>query len=77
MNEHLETEFEGTMAPFEDETFSGMTDLVRVRKVYKLNAVGGGGGKKGAVNGVGKEVEEWRELEMLALGAMALRGATN
>jgi EKC/KEOPS complex subunit CGI121/TPRKB len=77
MKEHLQTEFEGTMVPFEDERLSGMTDLGKVRKVYKLNGVGGGGGKKGATNGVGREGEERRELEVLVLGAMALRGATN
>lgn len=68
------------MVPFEDETLSGMTDLGMVRKVYKLNGVGAGsagGGKKGTVNGVGKEVGERKELEILVLGAMALRGATN
>jgi len=57
-----------------------MTDVARVKKVYKLNA--GGGGKKGGVNGangVGNEkgVDERKELEIIVLGAMALRGATN
>ena len=64
-----------------------MTDLARVKKIYKLNAVAGaakgkgkGGGVvngNGMVNGEGEEKDERRELEMLVLGAMALRGVTN
>ncbi len=64
--------------PFTDEELRGMTDVSRVRKIYKLNA--GGGGKKGVLNGVsgvGKEENERRDLEVLVLGAMALRSVTN
>jgi EKC/KEOPS complex subunit CGI121/TPRKB len=66
-----------------------MTDVPRVKKIYKLNSGGGGGGAKrnGQVNG-GMEglsingmrmrnVSERKELENLVLGAMALRGVTN
>lgn len=52
-----------------------MTDWARVRKVYKLG-VGSGGGK-GLERGVNGGDEEKRELEVLVLGSMALRGATN
>jgi EKC/KEOPS complex subunit CGI121/TPRKB len=65
-----------------------MTDVVRVRKIYKLNSSGGGGGKKkGPVNGgggeglngngVGSEVDERKDLEISVLGCMALRVVTN
>lgn len=57
-----------------------MTDLKRARKVYKLNSGGGGGGgggKKRDVEGLEREVDERRELEVLVLGAMALRGSVN
>jgi EKC/KEOPS complex subunit CGI121/TPRKB len=63
-----------------------MTDVARVRKIYRLNSGGGGGGKKnGQVNGTGMEglsingtkEDERKELEVLVLGAMALRGVTN
>lgn len=57
-----------------------MVDIARVKKLYKLNALGGGA-KKGGANGVsGKtenKVDERKELEIMVLGAMALRGATN
>jgi len=49
---------------------------VKVKKVYKLNNTGGNGGKK-AINGTkGREVDEKRELEVMILGAMALRGVS-
>lgn len=49
-----------------------------MKKIYKLNSSGSGGkGAKGLVNGKGKEDAEKKELEMLILGSMALRGATN
>jgi len=50
-----------------------------VKKIYKLNSFLGGGGKKGVVNGNGVtgEEEERKELEMLVLGCMALRGSMN
>lgn len=69
-----------------------MTDVPRVKKIYKLNSGGGGGGGGGAkrngqvergmeglsVNGVGmRNEDERKELENLVLGAMALRGVTN
>lgn len=56
-----------------------MTDLGRVRKIYKLNAIGGGKNAKGGKGGVKVvgEVAERRELEVLVLGCMALRGAAN
>ena len=54
-----------------------MTDLARVRKIYKLNAAGGGGKKiSNGVNGT-IESDERKELEIQVLGCMALRGATN
>jgi len=61
-----------------------MVDEKRVRKIYKLNVAGGGGGRKaggnGEVNGAreGKGDEEVRkELLVGVLGAMALRSVTN
>lgn len=67
----------GEQVAFSDEEISKMTDLARVRKIYKLNSGGGGGKGKKEVNGVGGEKDERRELEVSILGAMALRGATN
>ena len=77
IQEHLYKVIDGTQVPFSDDELRGMTDLARVRKVYKLNG-GIGGAKKGTnmVNGT-SENDERKELEILVLGNMALRGATN
>ncbi|RDL32970.1 uncharacterized protein BP5553_08409 [Venustampulla echinocandica] len=79
---HLDTSIEGEAIPLSDEALSGMTDVARVKKIYKLNSGGNAGGKKRAVNGdLGvageKEGDERKELEVAILGAMALRGMTN
>jgi EKC/KEOPS complex subunit CGI121/TPRKB len=79
IQEHLTANIEGEQIAFTDEELRQITDLARVKKIYKLNA-GGGGGKKGHVNGniaSGVKVDEEKELEVWVLGSMALRGATN
>ncbi|TGO08198.1 hypothetical protein BTUL_0221g00150 [Botrytis tulipae] len=80
ISEHLSSVIEGEPVPFDDESLASMVDIARVKKLYKLNALGGGA-KKGGANGVsGKtenKVDERKELEIMVLGAMALRGATN
>jgi EKC/KEOPS complex subunit CGI121/TPRKB len=50
-----------------------MTDLARVRKIYKLNE-GRGGGKNGVKGGID---DERKEVEILVMGCIALRGSTN
>jgi len=85
---HLTSSIEGEQVSFEDSVLQEMTDVARVKKIYKLNSSGGGGGKKkGQVNGagseglngngVGSEVDERKDLEISVLGCMALRGVTN
>ncbi|TGO24741.1 hypothetical protein BPAE_0096g00470 [Botrytis paeoniae] len=80
ISEHLSSVIEGEPVPFDDESLASMVDIARVKKLYKLNAIGGGG-KKGGANGmngkVENQVDERKELEIMVLGAMALRGATN
>ncbi|KAM0171694.1 hypothetical protein ACHAPF_007941 [Botrytis cinerea] len=80
ISEHLSSVVEGEPVPFDDESLASMVDIARVKKLYKLNALGGGGKKSGA-NGVSGKAEnkldERKELEIMVLGAMALRGATN
>jgi EKC/KEOPS complex subunit CGI121/TPRKB len=68
---HLSKVVEGEQIEFSDAVLETITDLSRVRKIYKLHNTGkvtsqsdGGAGER-------------RELEMLILGSMALRGATN
>ncbi|KAN0093779.1 CGI-121 domain containing protein [Hyaloscypha variabilis] len=75
VQEHLTSSIEGEQVPFEDSILSQMTDVARIKKIYKLNSGGGGGKKNGQVNGA--KGDERKELEVLVLGAMALRGVTN
>lgn len=64
---HLTTHVEGTAAPFNDQVLSQITDWPKVRKYYKLNGIGW-------VDAIKDESAKRRELEMLVLGSMALRG---
>lgn len=65
---HLESSVEATPAPFDNDTLSSMSDLARVRKLYKLNQPTSKSAD-GQVNAV-------RALEPLIVGAIAIRGAT-
>jgi len=74
---HLTTSVEGTPIAFTDESLQHMTDMQKVRKLYKLDS--GGGAKKGAktngtVNGI-NDVDERKEIESVVLGMMALKGS--
>ncbi|RYP23831.1 hypothetical protein DL765_000908 [Monosporascus sp. GIB2] len=64
---HLREHVEGTGVPFSDEVLSGTTDWAKVRKYYKLNSIGW-------LDGIKDESLKRREMEMLVLGSMALRG---
>jgi EKC/KEOPS complex subunit CGI121/TPRKB len=83
---HLTSSIEGEQVPFEDSILQQLTDVPRVKKVYKLNSNAGGGKKNGLLNGTALdglsinrngEENKRKELELLVLGAMALRGVTN
>ncbi|KAI1768144.1 kinase binding protein CGI-121-domain-containing protein [Hypoxylon sp. FL1150] len=69
VNEHLLANVRGTPVPFTDEPLQTeqLTDWGKVRKYYKLNNVGW-------LDGVKDESEKRREMEVLVLGGMALRG---
>ena len=64
---HLTTHVEGRGAAFSDEELAQITDWSKVRKYYKLNGVGW-------VDAIKDEAARRREMEMLVLGSMALRG---
>ena len=64
---HLAAHVEGTGAPFSDEVLAQTTDWAKVRKYYKLNGVAW-------VDAIKDESARRREMEMLVLGSMALRG---
>ncbi|KAI1756837.1 kinase binding protein CGI-121-domain-containing protein [Xylaria castorea] len=67
VEEHLRTHVQGKPVPFTDEKISELTDWGRVRKYYKLNGVGW-------LDGIKDQDAKHRELDMLVMGGMALRG---
>lgn len=71
VQQHLRTAIEGTAVEFSDAALSKMTDMARVKKTYKINPQAQAVGKKAGSN----EETEKRELEVIVLGSMALRGA--
>ncbi|KAF2205506.1 CGI-121-domain-containing protein [Delitschia confertaspora ATCC 74209] len=58
-------------------------EMEKVRKMYKLESGAGGGGKKGkkigntgeAVNGMGGEEKDRKEMESVVLGVITLKGS--
>lgn len=68
---HLENSVEATPVPFTDETISSMSDIARIRKIYKISQPSTKSADHQFMNGdVGKA------LEPLILGSIAIRGAT-
>ncbi|KAL4873280.1 hypothetical protein BDV12DRAFT_160752 [Aspergillus spectabilis] len=69
---HLEQSVEGTALPFDDEALSGISDVAKIKKAYKLGSLPSA--SSGQVNGAADDGK--RRLELSVLGAIALRGAT-
>ena len=65
---HLENFVEATPVPFNDETISSISDLAKIRKLYKLN--------QSVPKAADGQVNAVKALEPLILGAIAIRGAT-
>lgn len=83
VQQHLSSSVEGKPIDFSDQTLAQITDLARVRRIYKLSAPAGTKGRQLAqgnaamVNGKTACVDNDRaEIEVNVLGLMALRGAT-
>lgn len=72
IEEHLRENLHGDEVGFTNEWFREVGDLEKVKKNYKVAKVGKGNGK---VNGESGR-DEWMDVEVQVLGAMALRGAT-
>ncbi|KAI0433850.1 kinase binding protein CGI-121-domain-containing protein [Xylaria sp. FL1042] len=64
---HLLTHVQGKPVPFTDQTLSELTDWGRVRKYYKLNGTGW-------LDGIKDKTTKNKEMDMLVVGGMALRG---
>ena len=75
VQQHLRIAVEGTAVKFSDSALSIMTDMARVRKIYKLNTPIRATSKREKGKSVVSEQAERKELEVIVLGLMALRGA--
>ncbi|OJJ53262.1 hypothetical protein ASPSYDRAFT_1164973 [Aspergillus sydowii CBS 593.65] len=69
---HLAQNVQGTPLPFDDAALSGISDITKIKKAYKLGALPPVSSNQ--TNGVSDEGK--RRLELSVLGAIALRGAT-
>lgn len=77
MKNHLDAAFDGERVEFCDQNLSSMTDLIRLRKAYKLSLpVGSWGNKKQSESQEIGDESFVSELEMALLGLIALKGAT-
>jgi EKC/KEOPS complex subunit CGI121/TPRKB len=65
--QHLSTNVEGEQMDPTDENISTSTDLTKISKYYKLNGLNW-------VNSIKDKTARNKELEMLILGSMAIRG---
>ena len=68
---HLETSVQGNSVSFDDETLSEISDVPRIKKVFKLGVLPSPGDK---TNGT-QNTNAKRQLELSLLGAIALRGS--
>jgi len=66
VSKHLTEAVQGTLTPLTDAELADCTDWPKVRKYYKLNAAPTLDGKD--------EEGKTKEMGLLALGGMALRG---
>jgi EKC/KEOPS complex subunit CGI121/TPRKB len=69
----LESSVEGTSVPFDDMTLSEISDITKIKKLYKLGALPSPAAKPDASQP--HQDEARRRLELSMLGAIALRGS--
>lgn len=77
MKNHLDAAFEGESVELCDQNLASITDLIRLRKAYKLSLPARSGVNK--KQSESQEIEDESsvgELEMALLGLIALKGAT-
>lgn len=73
---HLGSSIQGNSVPFDDETLAKISDVSKIKKVYKLGALPSPVAKEDLAQCSGKQGRgaKW-QLELSLLGAIALRGS--
>jgi EKC/KEOPS complex subunit CGI121/TPRKB len=69
---HLLANVKGEEVPLSEDALKDVSDVARIRKVYKLPAPA----STKATNGVHPAADDLEHLDVQILGSMALRGAT-
>lgn len=64
---HLDADFQGERIPLTDENIAAATDAAKVSKYYKLNGLTW-------LDSIKDPAAKHKEMEMLIIGGMALRG---
>jgi EKC/KEOPS complex subunit CGI121/TPRKB len=78
VSQHLEQNIQGNEVAFQDSTFRKISDIPRIRKIYKLGSTAPAGRTTPSMDGgSGSDaIYEVKDIETQVLGLMALRGAT-
>ncbi|KAJ9605698.1 hypothetical protein H2200_009547 [Cladophialophora chaetospira] len=81
VSSHLSASIKGQESTFDDATFRKVSDIDRIKKIYKLASATPKGQSSTTVNGDSgadgsSAFDETKQLEIQILGLMALRGAT-
>ena len=69
IEEHLNTHVEGKQIDFEEESLAKLADIPRIKKAYKLQPTQ-------PLKQSDNQKDDLKEMEVLVLGMMALRGAS-
>jgi EKC/KEOPS complex subunit CGI121/TPRKB len=73
---HLQTHVQGGPTSFTDETLAEVSDVDRIRKMYKAPLPQIPKGSKGVVsNGVASQAAQKLDLEAILIGSMAIKGS--
>jgi EKC/KEOPS complex subunit CGI121/TPRKB len=76
VSRHLSENIKGTKCAFEDDELQTMSDVARLKKVYKVILPNPGKVVKTANGDLDGRSEHMSTIEIQIIGTMALRGAT-
>jgi EKC/KEOPS complex subunit CGI121/TPRKB len=78
VSQHLEKNIQGNEVAFQDSIFRKISDIPRIRKIYKLGSNAPAAHSTPSLNGGSSTaaIDEAKDIETQVLGLIALRGAT-
>jgi EKC/KEOPS complex subunit CGI121/TPRKB len=75
ISQHLQTHVQGQQMSFTDVTLAEVSDVDRIRKVYKAPLPPTPKGGKAQSNGTAASPSQIHDLEAILLGSMAIKGS--